>query len=121
MQGAAIGSAELSIGGWGEDMTENTRHFDGDPLLGVLAAAVLGPVGLAGALVSVASIVSALFGLGFLGEETPLDFLYGGGGFTFVRFLAFMAGGMVAMLCWAGIYWAFTGKKAASFERMTGG
>lgn len=80
-------------------------------LRGLLVTIVAGPIMLAAAVAALA-LLSARRGWepSFLAKKTALDFLYGGGSASAVKFLAFAVTGVIAELAWFAIRWAFTGR-----------
>ncbi len=95
-----------------------TEGFTGSIWLGALALATLGPIAVGGAFILIAAFLAAFWGVevSWLAQKTPLDLLYDPGfrGVTLAHFVAFMAGGVSAVLATAGIWWAFTGRSPGS-------
>jgi hypothetical protein len=89
-----------------------SEGFAGHPSAGIVLLLVLGPLVVAGYGLAAVAIIGVLTGWspGVLSGDTPLDFLYGGGTATMLRFFGFMAGAMVGTLSLGAIRWGFTGE-----------
>jgi hypothetical protein len=61
---------------------------------------------------ALAALASAVLGWepDFLSKRTPLDFLYGGGSATLVKYFTFLIAGAISGAAWLAIRWAFTGR-----------
>jgi hypothetical protein len=92
-----------------EEVNESLKHH---VPRGILFAIILGPIMVAGGALAAAALASAVLGWepDFLTSRTALDFLYGGGSATLVKYFTFMVAGVVALGAWFAIRWAFTGR-----------
>lgn len=79
---------------------------------GIALTILLGPLTLAAGLLAAVSLIGAITGWGpeFLKTDSPLDFLYGGGSATMLRYFTFMVGAVIASAGYGAIRWGFTGR-----------
>lgn len=77
---------------------------------GIALTIVLAPVAGAAAALCALGFIAGITGWGprFLEADSPVDFLYGGGPASLLRFAAAVGGGTVALATVGAIRWAYT-------------